>query len=514
MKIDAELNSETSSAAGEPDAQTHGKSPAATAPESEAAMPAAATSEGSSAGAAEDGQGKAVMTRVVEPSVEKGKSSAAAETAPSEAAAVDPLGEALAALDRRDYATAQRLFEALGRKDAAAAIANALAALDRKDYATAQGLFEALGKTGPGGALASGWGPAAAATAKPAASMLGPISFGSRGKAQQKPVTTPPEVIPLPDAAYRQSLPQAKKAKARGLKTLFLRTGLVLFAACAAFEMYVSPLNGTVAATKNQVMTSLASTVGLLEQPLEAIARPWRRDEERAALRDVSAALTQVTIRLDQIEQEHGARLDKLGERIDQESSTKSADIATRLDRLEKKAAVATVPASEFSDVAARLDRLEKRVTVAAAPASEFADITARLNKLEKRAEAAAAPSPEGADSGAKLDKADKRGALAASSAKPLPPAKPKQSTLLATAEPSPSDEIAAPAKPKPLLRNYSVEEVRNGVAVVDSRYGPQEVAPGDIIPGAGRVLRIERRGGDWVVLTSVGVIARGPGPY
>ena len=174
---------------------------------------------------------------------------------------------------------------------------------------------------------------------------------------------------------------------------------------------------------------------------------------------------------------------------------------------------MATVPASEFSDVAARLDRLEKRVTVAAAPASEFADITARLNKLEKRAEAAAAPSPEGADSGAKLDKADKRGALAASSAKPLPPAKPKQSTLLATAEPSPSDEIAAPAKPKPLLRNYSVEEVRNGVAVVDSRYGPQEVAPGDIIPGAGRVLRIERRGGDWVVLTSVGVIARGPGP-
>ena len=33
---------------------------------------------------------------------------------------------------------------ALGRKDAAEAIDRALAALDRKDYATAQGLFEAL----------------------------------------------------------------------------------------------------------------------------------------------------------------------------------------------------------------------------------------------------------------------------------------------------------------------------------------------------------------------------------
>ena len=169
MKIDAELNSETSSAAGETGGPSHGKSPAASAPESEAAMPAAASTEGSPAGAGEDDQGKAVMTQVVEPSVEKGKSSSAAETggdhqvgdtasatALPEAAAVDPLGEALAALDRRDYATAQRLFEALGRKDAAAAIENALAALDRKDYATAQGLFEALGETGAGGALASG----------------------------------------------------------------------------------------------------------------------------------------------------------------------------------------------------------------------------------------------------------------------------------------------------------------------------------------------------------------------
>ena len=52
----------------------------------------------------------------------------------------------MAALEDRDYATAQRLFAAIGRKDAADAIRDALAALDRKDYATAQGLFEALGQ--------------------------------------------------------------------------------------------------------------------------------------------------------------------------------------------------------------------------------------------------------------------------------------------------------------------------------------------------------------------------------
>ena len=76
--------------------------------------------------------------------------------ASSAATAVDPLTDALAALDRRDYATAQRLFEACGRKDAAAAIEDAWAALDRKDYATAQRLFEALGRKDAAAAQAKG----------------------------------------------------------------------------------------------------------------------------------------------------------------------------------------------------------------------------------------------------------------------------------------------------------------------------------------------------------------------
>ena len=83
----------------------------------------------------------------------------------------------------------------------------------------------------------------------------------------------------------------------------------------------------------------------------------------------------------------------------------------------------------------------------------------------------------------------------------------------MAGEEPSASNETARPDNPGPLLQGYSVEDVRDGVAVVDSRYGPQEVARGDFIPGAGRVLRIEKRGGDWVVLTSRGVIASGPAP-
>ena len=411
--------------------------------------------------------------------------------APFEGAAVDPLREALAALDDRDYATARRLFAAIGRKDVAEAIKDALAALDRKDYATAQGLFEALGQKGAAAAQVKGSTPASPAAPKPAASAGVPMTPDSRNESGRKPVTSPLEVVPLADAAYRRPLPQAEKAKSRRLKPLLLGTGLVLFVILGVSAIYGSPLNWTFPTTKSQAIAGLSSAADVLKLDLAAITGQSAREEERPAMRDLSAALTRLTVRLDQIEHEYGARLDKLSERVDQDSSSRFADIAARLDKLEKKAALPATPASEFADVVARLDKLEKRVAVAAAPASEIAGLTTRLNKLEKRAAVA----------GARW------------SANPLPPAAPNQSSLMARGEPSAPNETARSENPGPLLRDYSVENVRDGVAVVDSRYGPQEVAPGDFIPGAGRVLRIEKRGGDWFVLTSRGVIANGPAP-
>ena len=221
-------------------------------------------------------------------------------------------------------------------------------------------------------------------------------------------------------------------------------------------------------------------------------------------MHDLSAALAQMTVRLDQIDREIGARLDKLSERIDEDSSSR-ADIAARLDKLEQKAAAPATPAPEFADVVARLDKLEKKAALPPAPATQFADITGRLDKLEKRAAV-----PEAAVSGPTVDKGEKRAAVPAASSA----ATPKPPTLMARAEPSAANASARADNPKPLLRDYRIEDVRFGIAVVDSRYGSQQVAPGDMIPGAGRVLRIERQGGNWVVLTSLGIIASGPAPY
>ena len=385
--MDDELNSENSSPPGE----TCGQSPVcetsvARPLRSEAATPApaadAASGEGSLAtGAQDEGQAKAAIAQLAEPSVEAEKNSRARKTgrddevgdssvavASFEGAAVDPLREALAALDDRDYATAQRLFAAIGRKDVAEAIKDALTAFDRKDYAAAHGVFETLRQEGAAAAQVSA--PASSAPPKPTALAGGPTASDSLDKARQNPVTSPFEVIPLADVAYRPPPPQAEKAKSRLLKPLLRGTGLALFAIFGVSVIYGSPLNWTFPSTKSQAIGGLSSAADVLKADLEAITGQSAREEERSAMRDPRAALTQLTVRLDQIEHEYGSRLDKLSERVDQDSSSRFADIAARLDRLEKKAALPATPVSESADVVARLDKLEKRVAVAAGPAS------------------------------------------------------------------------------------------------------------------------------------------------
>jgi len=500
---DAELNSEHASAPGETGEQTQvGESSAARPAGAGPAAPAAdaASAERSlAAGALDEGQAKSAQA--AEPSVEAEKICPAGKTGRSQdvcgsvavasfdGVSVDPLREASAALDDRDYATAQRLFAAIGRMDVAEVIKDALAALDRKDYAKAHGLFEALRQNGAADAQAKGSAPASAAPPKPATPARGPVASDSPNEAAQKPVSSPFGIIPSADAAYRRPLAQTEKAKSRRLKPLLAGTGLALLAIFGVSAISGSPLNWTFPTTKSEAIASLSSAAGVLKADLGAIRSRIVRGEERSATPDPSAALTQATVRLDRIEHDYGARLDQLSQR-DQDSSSRLADIAARLDKLETQAALPATPASESADIAARLDKLEKRVALATAPSSEIAGLTSRLNKLEKKTAFAGA-----------------------SSANPLPPAAPRQSPVMARREPAASNETARSEDRGPLLRDYAVENVRDGVAVVDSRYGQQEVAPGDSIPGAGRVLRIERRGGDWFVLTSRGLIASGPGP-
>ncbi len=88
--------------------------------------------------------------------------------------------------------------------------------------------------------------------------------------------------------------------------------------------------------------------------------------------------------------------------------------------------------------------------------------------------------------------------------------------------------ETAAASKPKPVddpettgsvapdaggsvVRNWTVREVYDGLALVEGRQGSYEVGRGDAIPGVGRVRSIERRDRQWVVVTDRGVILQRP---
>jgi hypothetical protein len=60
-------------------------------------------------------------------------------------------------------------------------------------------------------------------------------------------------------------------------------------------------------------------------------------------------------------------------------------------------------------------------------------------------------------------------------------------------------------------LHDWVVRDVHDGIAMIEGRDGEREVSEGDIVPGAGRVERIERRGRGWAVLTSLGAIVGDP---
>jgi len=254
------------------------------------------------------------------------------------------------------------------------------------------------------------------------------------------PSVDPPRLELLPYALTDRAPPRAGLSRAV-VWASSLAAGLALIAGVAAAALYDHARETNLIAAKSEETRSLAQTVKTLKDRIDAIEAARAHDEgadmrkiaaemkgESAGVRDLSANLGQTNARIDKLERDHGARLDKLADRFDHETAGKLADLSGRLDKLEKR-------------------------PVAAAPV---------------------APAPQ---------------------AKPVPAA--------ATVSNETTGSID-----RPKLPGYWLVEADEGYAVIDGRDGPQQVAPGDILPGIGQVQRIERRGRDWVVVTSAGVIA------
>jgi hypothetical protein len=92
-----------------------------------------------------------------------------------------------------------------------------------------------------------------------------------------------------------------------------------------------------------------------------------------------------------------------------------------------------------------------------------------------------------------RLDQLDRRVASAADITGSVPNAAPSAET------PKLADRI---------LQDWVVDDVQNGRALVESRYGGVfDVGAGSVLPGLGRVDSIKRQDGQWIVLTARGTI-------
>ncbi len=208
---------------------------------------------------------------------------------------------------------------------------------------------------------------------------------------------------------------------------------------------------GVIAAQANKT-EALAQTIDALKARLSVIENARPHDElvelrrsvseirsNVASSRDLSGALAQLAQRVEKLDREENAKVDKINERVDRQTSAQAAELAVRIDKLEKK------------------------VVASAAPVATPANPTAPAQK----------PS--------------------------APPPKLGPNISMET--------TGSIDRPRPVLRGYIVLGARDDVALVEGRYGERAVRRGDFLPGAGRVERIARQGGSWVVLTEQGQI-------
>jgi hypothetical protein len=254
--------------------------------------------------------------------------------------------------------------------------------------------------------------------------------------------------------------------------------GLALIGALAAASVSYKSQQDQYVVTQNQETENLAETVKALKArigALEAAKHDELVDLHRtladlknglAAARDANSAVAQLSARYDRSEHEQDARIEKLGERVDHDAAAHNADFASKLEKLGER--VDHDAATRNADFSARLEKLEKK---AAAP------VVAALAPAQSAPAAASSKLPP-----------------------PMPPVAPGVSRET-------TGSIGAPRGP---IRGWIVREVHGGMAVVEGPNGFRQIGPGDLLPGAGRVERIERRGRDWAVVTNQGYIGGG----
>lgn len=147
---------------------------------------------------------------------------------------------------------------------------------------------------------------------------------------------------------------------------------------------------------------------------------------------------------------------------------------------------------SQFNKTSDRLDKIEK---AQAEPNAKLAKLTEAVDKL--RTAPAAGPVPAAPATAAAAPAAPKEvtgsvapQAVAAAPSAPATPPKPEVARL-------------------PTIEGWTLTDVGYGGALIKGHRGTWEVYAGDYVPGVGRIDAIRKQDGQWVVVTSKGLITR-----
>lgn len=168
---------------------------------------------------------------------------------------------------------------------------------------------------------------------------------------------------------------------------------------------------------------------------------------------------------------------------------------------------------------ASKIDSLSAKIDQSKEDAGRLAEIRERLDRMEKQASSeklAPVREPERRAESARLDAAPEATGSVSQGPRGEEPRTLEDRAQEVRAQEAPAQEPAArDENPRetaardmgPVVRNWTVREVVRGVALLEGRRGMIEVVRGARAPGMGRVRSIERRGGQWVVVTDKGLV-------
>lgn len=267
------------------------------------------------------------------------------------------------------------------------------------------------------------------------------------------------EVIPPTIRVVHPDRPSAPAAPERSAFRLRLSTALLGCALVFGLAGVVTaeayrwhPAESRVSAMPDATVLALAHLQDDLAK-LRASVDSVRQDE---TVRGLKKSVDVLKAELDGVRSTNTAALAQLSAKLDapvQPASPNLSEVMTRIDKLDRD--------PRLGDIAARLDRIEHQV---------------------------ASPTPTG-------------------SVNSMASHPPVAQSIIVQGNPGSATPPKSLLKPA-VLDNWIVRDVYSGVALVEGRRGGvREVVPGEVLPGAGEVRSIERRGRAWIVVTSRGII-------